>query len=795
MGNKNDGTVPFLWCVWLCSSFLSPSLVAAREPHALSVTDVLNARILGESSPIRFSPNGKWLAYVARDNRKTGAVPFEMLRTGVGWAAMSADIYIVDARGGEVRNLTGGQGDNWLATWSPDGHYLAFLSDRDGTDQAELWVWDTIRNDLRRLSDVSVRADDIQWTPDSQKILVTTLPEGLTPEVYANRVLLDNVNPSLRSSMASGSTVRLYESGPIGSERAKPQRSDPWSLEESMRDLGSVDITTGKYRPIVRGRRIGWYLLSPDGSRIAYAIPKRFEKPGSQQILYDLVTVRLLTNAERTVASDVRLVLASEMTWSPDSLHLAYRTFGMEEKVFNCYVVAADAGTPRSISTLQPPQQQPSYVSLAPLWSSDGKHVYFINNGALWRASVERESAVEIARIPDRTIVQMVAQPANVIWAQDGGPTTVVLTRDSLGKQDGFYKINLATRENRKLLEQDQCYTCSGSYLWQFAAVTPDGRGMAFVAEDRMHPADVWTLDPSLGNAKRLTTLNPFFDNYTMGTTRLINWLSDDGDRLHGALLFPANYKEGERYPLIVWVYGGWALADDINRFGLAYAGLFNMQLLATRGYAVLLPDAPQHMGTPMFDLAKTILPGVNKAIDMGIADPDRLGVMGHSYGGYSTLSLIVQTKRFKAAIELSGYADVMGAYGAMDKNGTAFSTSIDEEGQGLMGGTPWQYRDRYIENSPIFYLDRVETPLLIIHGSEDTAPPSFLGDEVFVGLRRLGKEVVYAKYKGEEHDPTVWTFANRLDYCSRMIDWFEKHLKVVAPRQSLPSTSSANLH
>jgi dipeptidyl aminopeptidase/acylaminoacyl peptidase len=98
------------------------------------------------------------------------------------------------------------------------------------------------------------------------------------------------------------------------------------------------------------------------------------------------------------------------------------------------------------------------------------------------------------------------------------------------------------------------------------------------------------------------------------------------------------------------------------------------------------------------------------------------------------------------------------------------------------MGGTPWQFRERYIENSPIFYLDRIETPLFIVNGSADTVVPSFLGDQVFVGLRRLGKEVVYAKYDGEGHSVNGWKYANQLDFTRRMIAWFDKYLKPAQP-------------
>jgi len=131
-----------------------------------------------------------------------------------------------------------------------------------------------------------------------------------------------------------------------------------------------------------------------------------------------------------------------------------------------------------------------------------------------------------------------------------------------------------------------------------------------------------------------------------------------------------------------VYVYGGAMLSNKVNHFGFGDAGFGNMQLFATRGYAVLAPDAPTKLGTPMVDIAKTILPGVDKIIEMGIADPDRLGVMGHSFGGYTTLSLIVQTKRFKAAMAADGYADAIGHYGQMDKSGSAFGTSIAEQGQ-----------------------------------------------------------------------------------------------------------------
>ena len=237
-----------------------------------------------------------------------------------------------------------------------------------------------------------------------------------------------------------------------------------------------------------------------------------------------------------------------------------------------------------------------------------------------------------------------------------------------------------------------------------------------------------------------------------------------------------SGYLDGKRYPLIVWVYGGGLLSDCLDHFGLAGTGPFNLQLLATRGYAVLLPDAPLQAGTPMLDLAKTVLPGVNRVVEMGIADAGRVGLFGHSYGGYSVLSLIVQTSRYELRA-IDGYGDILGVYGTMDKDGTAFGTSVEEEGQGLMMATPWQLRPRYIENSPIFFLDRVETPILMIHGSNDKVVPVFLGNEVFVALRRLGKQAEYARYEGESHSMYQWAYADQVDLWNRIISWLDQTL------------------
>jgi dipeptidyl aminopeptidase/acylaminoacyl peptidase len=499
-----------------------------------------------------------------------------------------------------------------------------------------------------------------------------------------------------------------------------------------------VNTETGASDIVGNGARLTKFLLSPDGTRVAYADAVRFERASSQQILFNLVSFALANREPKVIASQIRLNLGgSGFSWSPDNEQLAFHTGGMEEKTNDCYVADALGGTPRNVTNFPASDHRARYRPSPPLWDTDSVGFYFIQDGALWRASARRSRAEEVARIPNHRISYLVSQRGNLLWSPDQGKSTVVVTHDDSGKQDGFFRIDLSTGRSFRILEGHQCHTCVFG-LQEYLSVSAD-RVLYFV-EGAEHPPELWTSDTAIHNRRQVSHLNPQLVQYPMGSAQLVDWLSDDGARLQGALLLPVGYEAGKSYPLIVYVYGGANLSNELNEFG--FGGVMNMQLFATRGYAVFLPDAPLKVGTPMFDLAKTVLPGVNKIIEMGIADPERLGVMGHSFGGYSTLALIVQTNRFKAAIAADGFADMISAYGEMGRHGESFQVSSSEHGQGLMGSSPWEYRERYEENSPFLYLDRVQTPMLLVHGSADESVASFLSDQVFVGLRRLNKVV-----------------------------------------------------
>jgi dipeptidyl aminopeptidase/acylaminoacyl peptidase len=293
------------------------------------------------------------------------------------------------------------------------------------------------------------------------------------------------------------------------------------------------------------------------------------------------------------------------------------------------------------------------------------------------------------------------------------------------------------------------------------------------------------------GTASLLAEANTFLADMTEGEQRLIEYQSMDGKPLKGWLLLPANYETGKRYPLVTFVYPGDSYDASRKPANLNEAGIlsyFNFQLLAARGYAVLFPSMPLKPDTeaddPLLQLTTGVLPAVDKAVELGIADSGRIGVMGQSFGGYATMGLITQTRRFKAAVSLAGLSDLLSMYDTFggsvryeaDPNlkGGDFA-QVWSMGQGRMMNPPWKDLGRYLRNSPITYVDRVETPLLIFQGDMDYVPIQ-QGEEFFQALYKQGKRAEFARYWGEGH--FYRSPANVEDMWNRVFHWFDTYLK-----------------
>ncbi|MEC9093824.1 MAG: prolyl oligopeptidase family serine peptidase, partial [Planctomycetota bacterium] len=187
-------------------------------------------------------------------------------------------------------------------------------------------------------------------------------------------------------------------------------------------------------------------------------------------------------------------------------------------------------------------------------------------------------------------------------------------------------------------------------------------------------------------------------------------------------------------------------------------------------------PDIPYTVGAPGPSAANSILPGVENVISRGFIDPKRVGMQGHSWGGYQTAYLVTQTDQFACAESGAPVSNMTSAYGGI-RWGTGMSRMFQyEKTQSRIGGTLWDSREQYIANSPLFFVDKIKTPLLILHNDKDTAVPWYQGIELFVALRRLEKPAWMLNYNDDPH--WVKSDANRLDFAKRMQQFFDHYLK-----------------
>ncbi|MFT3791061.1 MAG: prolyl oligopeptidase family serine peptidase [Rudaea sp.] len=239
-------------------------------------------------------------------------------------------------------------------------------------------------------------------------------------------------------------------------------------------------------------------------------------------------------------------------------------------------------------------------------------------------------------------------------------------------------------------------------------------------------------------------------------------------------------------YPLLTRVYAGsMAKSDPPSSERISYGSPLNMQIPAAKGYAVLMPSMPLGgpEGTtddPMLRLPDGVLPAIDKVIELGYADPKRLFLMGQSFGGFSTYGLVTQTRRFTAAVALAGPSDLISLYGQFDARlrysdypqEDFFHFQVEESGQTRMGSPPWKDLGRWLRNSPIFYVDRVDTPLMIMQGDLDYVAMQ-QGEEFFNSLYRQGKRARFVRYWGEGH--VLDSPANIRDMWQRIFDWFDE--------------------
>jgi hypothetical protein len=285
---------------------------------------------------------------------------------------------------------------------------------------------------------------------------------------------------------------------------------------------------------------------------------------------------------------------------------------------------------------------------------------------------------------------------------------------------------------------------------------------------------DLWT-GSSLASLNRISDANPQQKDYNWGTVETVRWTSSDGVPLKGLLFKPEDFDSTKQYPMIAYFYE--QLSQNLHSYVPPNGrNVINPTHYVSNGYLIFEPDIAYQDGYPGPSAMKSIVPGVQSLLARGFVDPKRLGLQGQSWGGYQTAYIITQTNMFAAAMAGAPVVNMTSAYGGIRwESGLARSFQY-EVGQSRIGGSLWETPMRYFENSPLFWLDRITTPLFIMSNDADGAVPWYQGIEFFVGMRRLGKEVYLINYNNDVHNPQ--SRANQKDIAMRMQQFFDAKLK-----------------
>ena len=346
----------------------------------------------------------------------------------------------------------------------------------------------------------------------------------------------------------------------------------------------------------------------------------------------------------------------------------------------------------------------------------------------------------------------------------------LLATTDDRTRATGFYRVNLAgSAAPEKIVMLDKAFAN--------ALKAKDADTVVFTLSRFEEFPDLWVSDTSFRDMKKVSNANPQQADFVWGRSELIDYVNADGRKLRAILTKPENFDPSKKYPLMVYIYE--ELTQGLHGYTAPNVGTsINVPRYVSNGYVLLRPDIVY----PGQSAEKCVIPAINTVVAMGFIDPKRIGIQGHSWGGYQITYLITRTNMFAAVEAGAAVSDMVSAYGGI-RWGTGMSRAFQyEKSQSRIGAPPWDAPLQFIENSPIFWIKKIQTPYLTIANDEDDAVPWYQGIEFFTAMRRLGKEAYMFSFNGEKHGLRE---RDHQKYWTVHLDEFFDHFLLGKPRSA----------
>jgi dipeptidyl aminopeptidase/acylaminoacyl peptidase len=632
---------------------------------------------------------------------------------------------------------------------APDGRHVAYVVStpnlRKNEHEAALYVvpagggTSTRLGETIQIFNMPTPQPRLRWSPDGAVVSVLGLVAG-RPEVFG--IPVSGGTPLQLTRASEG--VFGYEWSPDGTHLALITR-DPMSADEERRRQDKSFVI---------------HADAPD--RATRLVVQRVDAPSA---------LRLLTPSTQYVDA---------LSWSPDGGEIAYsaapRTGFTAAYDARLYAVALADGTPRTIV------DRPGMNS-GPRYSPDGRLIAYISTSGRTDVMATRsltvvaaDASASTAGTAPRTFILDDAWVNEYVWAPDSRSIYLQASDGTFGRAEHMFEqpvVRLSVADGRA--ER----LGSGPAVAFSIGVSKDGRRAAYKSVDARGMGDVVVMDVASGRATTITDVNPELRELATGELKPVKWRSFDGMEIWGLLLTRPGAPAGRRLPTLVYVHGGPGGGFTYGLFPqfmhiVPQVDPYPTAAMASRGFAVLFPmprggagygEAGQRMIVNAWGEGdyKDIMAGVDKLVADGVADPDRLGVMGASYGGFMTNWIVTQTGRFKAASAGASLSDLS-------------DTFYLSEGGEFMNGyfkRPWENRDGYLAHSPLTFADRVTTPLLIQHGEADPRVPIAGAWKFYRTLKAMGKTVELDIYPRGGH--VLREPMQQREQMRRNLEWFTK--------------------
>ncbi|HLK13332.1 MAG TPA: prolyl oligopeptidase family serine peptidase [Fimbriimonadaceae bacterium] len=701
---------------------------------------------------VEFDRDGTEMAYTvaAQDKTKNGVV-------------------YLDLKTGKKSAVASGAGRYLHATFSEDGRKLAYLSDNDAPEAKppvlRLYAWD--RGDTRpkavaKLGDAGLNKDwapadgALEFSRDDKRLFFQSAPKPVeakpdpTPE--ADKAQIDVWNwqdPRLQSQ-------QLMQAG----------------RDRNRSFMACVELRSGRITeeatPALPSVTVGNHGDAEYGfaaTNVPYELQDSWDTNQT-----DLYRVEVKSGRAMKLPAGTH----SRALASPDGSSVA--VFDLAAKTMTDFDLRTGAGHPVKLPKTSLTDVQDDHPDLAPTYglgpyTSDGKWLVAEDENDVWLLDTTGKSDPKCLTdgFGRRWSYQLRLLPTNVDPEEgtvDVAKPLLLAARNLEDESSGVY--SLAGGQLKRLVYGPKGYAV--------AAKAKSAETLAFTESSFDEFPDVWLTDTSWNSPVKLSAANSQAGQYRWGTCELIKWIGNDGQALKGLLYKPENMDPSKKYPMITYYY-------ERNSQGLygyhppaPSASTINISLFVSNGYVVFVPDIDYKVGYPGPSAYSAIVPGVQAILARGFVDPKRLGLQGQSWGGYETAYLVTQTNMFAAAEAGAPVANMLSAYGGIRLESGVVREGQYEHGQSRIGGSIWEKPLQYLENSPLIWADRIQTPLMIMSNDADGAVPHEQGIEFFTAMRRLRKPCWMVVYNNEQHN--LVERRNRKDLSIRLSQFFDHYLK-----------------